>query len=99
MWVLNGALYVLFSWLCLCLTSGSNPNCYTECICAAIKQATQDTSGEWASIMKASGVTSFATQLAACVQWATDNIEPTLPQWVQDHLKQTKCPKPDKCPQ
>jgi hypothetical protein len=48
--------------------------------------------------MKASGISGFATQLAVCVKWATDNIEPTLPQHVRDHWEQTECER-GKCQQ
>lgn len=50
------------------------------------QQRQKETSPEWASIMKASGVTSFATQ-PVCVEWTINNIEPNLLKWVQDHLK------------
>lgn len=77
---------------------GPNPNCYTECICAASKHANEGAGAEWVSTFKASDLRSFTTQVVACATWAAESMVTTLPQHVQDHLKQTMC-EPGDCPQ
>jgi hypothetical protein len=79
-------------------TAESN-NCYRDCICAVEAQVLKCAKVEVASLAdKASDSAKFEQQLEAYLEWLLDATAPTLPQWVQDHVKQTQCGV-DACPE